>query len=583
MKKEHLKKILLCLLSSVMIGSYAQNSFEPEVGMVPAPASGASVNNNYYWQNYHVKFLILDPANSSIIGDAKYADIGGPATAFSSNPISNAPPYIGGCNIPANQLANDNPFNSSVDLGCWLITDDNSLTKAHTLRIEYDYPNFQTQYASGFLLDVDGGEGWEVNIYTNNDLVTPEKSIQIIASGWFNQANYNLCNNCNLPGNTCDYDYTKVLNPVPAGGACYNSNNTNNIFYTSTTGNAEATFWDANTNYPINRIEIEYLGDYNQSIGIAFDQLGGLCGANADFSYTQNSNNLSEWHFSDASTTAGGIPIVEKSWTIDGVKYAGNDVSHIFNTSGTYSVCLEITAMDMESGDCCTDVYCEDISVSVPAIACQMDPEILYKCYDGYDCIFQFGALTGGSNRTVKSWYWEFGDGNTSYEQNPIHTYESPGIYEVCLTITGEDGTSCCVNRDCISVYAECNGIQSSSNCASQPKLATPNQDLSGKVDEEADTETTKKSNGFGNITLTPNPNKEKTLLNIEVNSKEEDISIYVYNMMGGIEKIICERKRYEKGKHSIQISSEQMHKGAYLIKVWTTTHQETTRMIVEK
>ena len=36
------------------------------------------------------------------------------------------------------------------------------------------------------------------------------------------------------------------------------------------------------------------------------------------------------------------------------------------------------------------------------------------------------------------AWEWDFGDGTTSGEQNPIHTYAAPGTYTVSLTITVE-------------------------------------------------------------------------------------------------------------------------------------------------
>ncbi len=39
----------------------------------------------------------------------------------------------------------------------------------------------------------------------------------------------------------------------------------------------------------------------------------------------------------------------------------------------------------------------------------------------------------------IESFYWDFGDGNTSSEREPEHTYESNGTYQVCLTIAIND------------------------------------------------------------------------------------------------------------------------------------------------
>ena len=37
---------------------------------------------------------------------------------------------------------------------------------------------------------------------------------------------------------------------------------------------------------------------------------------------------------------------------------------------------------------------------------------------------------------------WDFGDGNTSTETNPTHTFAEGGEYEVTLTATGLDGSA---------------------------------------------------------------------------------------------------------------------------------------------
>ncbi|WP_438482512.1 PKD domain-containing protein [Oleiharenicola lentus] len=42
----------------------------------------------------------------------------------------------------------------------------------------------------------------------------------------------------------------------------------------------------------------------------------------------------------------------------------------------------------------------------------------------------------------VAAWKWDFGDGTTSTEQNPQHTYAKPANYVVVLEVTGRDGTA---------------------------------------------------------------------------------------------------------------------------------------------
>ena len=45
------------------------------------------------------------------------------------------------------------------------------------------------------------------------------------------------------------------------------------------------------------------------------------------------------------------------------------------------------------------------------------------------------------STGEITSWYWDFGDGGTSTEQNPSHTYNSTGYFTVSLTVTGPGGS----------------------------------------------------------------------------------------------------------------------------------------------
>ena len=63
------------------------------------------------------------------------------------------------------------------------------------------------------------------------------------------------------------------------------------------------------------------------------------------------------------------------------------------------------------------------------------------------------------------SWFWDFGDGNTSTQQNPIHTY-SNGLYAPCLTVTYFDSTiiNYCISVSCDSIWIG-NGPSASWDC----------------------------------------------------------------------------------------------------------------------
>jgi PKD repeat protein len=61
------------------------------------------------------------------------------------------------------------------------------------------------------------------------------------------------------------------------------------------------------------------------------------------------------------------------------------------------------------------------------------------------------------------SWLWDFGDGNTSTEQNPCHRYTKSGNYTVSLTSSRESGvgpyTDTEVKTDIVTVYTKADFI----------------------------------------------------------------------------------------------------------------------------
>ncbi|HEC65063.1 MAG TPA: PKD domain-containing protein [bacterium] len=62
--------------------------------------------------------------------------------------------------------------------------------------------------------------------------------------------------------------------------------------------------------------------------------------------------------------------------------------------------------------------------------------------------------FTDLSTNTPTSWLWDFGDGETSILQNPLHIYNTPGTFTVTLTATNAGGSDDEVKTDYITVLS---------------------------------------------------------------------------------------------------------------------------------
>ena len=58
-----------------------------------------------------------------------------------------------------------------------------------------------------------------------------------------------------------------------------------------------------------------------------------------------------------------------------------------------------------------------------------------------------FADASTDSGGTINSWSWTFGDGGTSFAQNPSHTYADSGSYTITLTVTDNMGRSTNTSR----------------------------------------------------------------------------------------------------------------------------------------
>ncbi len=78
------------------------------------------------------------------------------------------------------------------------------------------------------------------------------------------------------------------------------------------------------------------------------------------------------------------------------------------------------------------------------------------------------------STNEPTGWYWDFGDGNSSTQQNPVHTYYTTGSFSVQLTVSNNYGSGTEVKSNYITVSM----IGGGQPCPGMPTVA----DIDGNV-----------------------------------------------------------------------------------------------------
>jgi beta propeller repeat protein len=103
-----------------------------------------------------------------------------------------------------------------------------------------------------------------------------------------------------------------------------------------------------------------------------------------------------------------------------------------------------ITWTDGRNGD--KDIYLFTIGIEVPPLVADFTVNITQGEFP------LTVAFTDTSSGQIEGWHWDFGDGNSSVEQNPVHTYVFPGSYSVILNIHNQRQRDGILKGDLISV-----------------------------------------------------------------------------------------------------------------------------------
>ncbi|MEN8224975.1 MAG: PKD domain-containing protein [Bacteroidota bacterium] len=158
----------------------------------------------------------------------------------------------------------------------------------------------------------------------------------------------------------------------------------------------------------------------------------GQCPVVPSFLHATTCQSDYEISFTNASIASAGGQIASYYWDFgDGANSTATDPVHIFPGGGTYAVCLYV----YDTSGCYDSIIQNVMAAQLPVASFSLDS----TCANSP---IQFTDLSNTGFDPISTWLWDFGDGNNSAIQNPVHTYASGGAYNVSLSVTTLNGCS---------------------------------------------------------------------------------------------------------------------------------------------
>ncbi|MEM9935524.1 MAG: PKD domain-containing protein, partial [Bacteroidota bacterium] len=188
-------------------------------------------------------------------------------------------------------------------------------------------------------------------------------------------------------------------------------------------------------------------------------------------------------NFTSIATDSDGT-IASYAWNFgDGSSQTGQNVSHTYTSAGTYVARVTAEDNDGATASCELTIIISSGPNSPPSLSCLAD-----KTQGKEPLTVNFSSDASDVDGTIASYQWNFGDGNTNSQEDPSHTFESAGVYNVRLVVLDNEGDSAvCTNTITVNENQCPLAVIQSSASAGQAPLSinfngTNSTDLDGSI-----------------------------------------------------------------------------------------------------
>lgn len=160
-------------------------------------------------------------------------------------------------------------------------------------------------------------------------------------------------------------------------------------------------------------------------------------------------------------TSLGSTPMTWLWDFGDGSTSTEQNPGHMYIQRGTYTVTLTVK-----------NAYGTSTAVKKDYITIGMAPKAAFVASPTAGSVPLKVGFTDQSQGMVTAWTWDFGDGQRSNEQNPVHTYWAAGTYNVILTVSNEYGSSDITKNQYVTVTGDLAAQFTASPSAGKAPLA---------------------------------------------------------------------------------------------------------------
>ena len=138
-----------------------------------------------------------------------------------------------------------------------------------------------------------------------------------------------------------------------------------------------------------------------------------------------------------SSTASRGATIAQYVWEFgDGTGGTGATTTHAYSLPGSYAARLTVTDSNGVSATSTAQIVSVGDGTPPTAIFVSSPGEPIA----GKSVFFNAGQSTAGPGRSIVSYRWNFGDGDTGSGVTRSHTYDEEGTFVVVLTVTDDVG-----------------------------------------------------------------------------------------------------------------------------------------------